>query len=596
MKALQHLNKYLFKYKFRILLGTLFIVISNVFALYPAQIIREAFNLVEAKISGQTITSDSFIASMFEGLSFPKVIMAFGLIVFALAILKGIFTFFMRQTIIIMSRLVEYDLKNEIFDHYQQMNISFYKEHNTGDIMNRISEDVSKVRMYLGPGIMYTINLITLFILVVSVMYSINPKLTLYSLTPLPILSLIIYYVSNRINKQSEKVQRQLSDITTHSQETYSGIKIVKSFSREAIFQDKLNEKNEQYRFLSMQLVKTNSFFHPTMLLLIGLSTIFTIYVGGLEYIEGNITLGNILEFIFYINMLTWPVTALGWVTSIIQRAAASQERINQFLSIKPEIKNPSSQPLNLVGDVEFKNVSFVYPESQIQALKNISFHLKKGEKLGVIGKTGSGKSALADLLLRNYDANEGTVLIDQKNINAINLEEFRENIGYVPQEVFLFSDTITNNIAFGYKNELPSTERIHEAAKNAAIFDNIMTFDKNFDTHIGERGVTLSGGQKQRISIARAIIKSPKILVLDDCLSAVDTETEDTILSNLNRIMEDKTAIIISHRISSVKNADRIIVLDQGEIVEEGTHEDLLNTNGIYHRTYHQQLLETKK
>ncbi|MCB0409533.1 MAG: ABC transporter, partial [Flavobacteriales bacterium] len=384
MKALKHLNKYLLKYKFRLLLGVLFVVISNIFGLYPAQIIRETFNLVESKLSGKVIESSSFFGDLFNELSFGKAILAFGGVVFALAIAKGIFTFFMRQTIIIMSRLIEFDLKNEIFNHFQHLDTSFYKENNTGDIMNRISEDVSKVRMYLGPGIMYTANLITLFALVIPVMFSINVKLTLYSLTPLPILSIIIYFVSNRINKQSEQVQAKLSDITTLSQETYSGIRILKSFVKEALFISKLNNENEAYRDNSMNLVRTNAVFFPVMMLLIGLSTIFTIYIGGLEYINGNITLGNILEFVFYINMLTWPVTAIGWVTSIIQRAAASQKRINEFLSTPSKIKNPSNEHFDLKGNIKFKEVSFTYPESGITALKNISFEIKQGETLAI--------------------------------------------------------------------------------------------------------------------------------------------------------------------------------------------------------------------
>lgn len=593
MKALKHLNKYLFKYKYRLLLGILFVIISNVFALYPAQIIRETFNLVESKLSGTKIESTSYLGDLFQNLSFGKAILAFGAIVFALAIAKGIFTFFMRQTIIIMSRLIEFDLKNEIFEHFQHLDTSFYKENNTGDIMNRISEDVSKVRMYVGPGIMYTVNLVCLFTMVIPVMFSINVKLTLYSLTPLPILSVIIYFVSNRINKQSERVQAKLSDITTLSQETYSGIRMLKSYVKENYFISKLFKENEEYRTNSMNLVRTNAVFFPVMMLLIGLSTIFTIYIGGMEYIEGNITIGNILEFVFYINMLTWPVTAIGWVTSIIQRAAASQTRINEFLSTPSKIKNPTNELFDLKGNIKFKDVSFTYPESGITAIKDISFEIKSGETFAIVGKTGSGKSTIINLILRNYDVSQGEILIDDNNIDVINLNQLRENIGFVPQEVFLFSDTIENNIAFGYKNGLPADNIIHEAAKNAAIYSSIIEFPNQFKTKLGERGITLSGGQKQRVSIARAIIKAPKILIFDDCLSAVDTETEDIILNNLERVMKNKTSLIVSHRVSSVKNADKILVIDNGKIIEEGTHQSLIELEKVYYKMYQQQLLE---
>ncbi len=606
MKSLNHLNKYLLKYKYRLLLGLLFVIISNVFGLYPAQIIRQAFDLADAQLNGTTLPNNSYLSSLFEGQSFTKTILLFGVIVLILAILKGIFTFFMRQTIIIMSRLIEFDLKNEIFNHYQQLDSSFYKKNNTGDIMNRISDDVSKVRMYIGPGIMYTMNLIVLFALVVPLMFSINVKLSIYSLIPLPILSVIIYYISNLINKQSEKVQAKLSDITTLSQETYSGIRIIKSYVKEKFFFAKLEKENETYRKHSMNLVKTHAYFFPIMMLLIGMSTIFTIYIGGNEYIANaanpllpeaeKLTKGNILEFVIYINMLTWPVTAIGWVTSIIQRAAASQTRINEFLSVHSTIINPSKDNLEIEGKITFDHVSFTYPESGIKALKNISFEVKKGETLAIVGRTGSGKSSIINLLLRNYDTNSGSILIDNKNIKTINLNKLRENTGLVPQEVFLFSDTIENNIAFGYKNELPDKSIIEKAAKDAAIYSNIIEFPKGFQTKIGERGITLSGGQKQRISIARAIIKNPKILIFDDCLSAVDTETEDIILNNLKLIMKDRTSIIVSHRVSSVKNADAILVIEKGEIIEKGTHESLLMAKGSYYETYKMQLLEEEK
>ncbi|PJB14628.1 MAG: ABC transporter [Flavobacteriales bacterium CG_4_9_14_3_um_filter_32_8] len=606
MKSLQHLNKYLFKYKYRLLLGLLFVAISNVFGLYPAQIIRQAFDLADAQLNGTTFPNNSYLSALFGGQSFTKTILLFGIIVLILAILKGVFTFFMRQTIIIMSRLIEYDLKNEIFNKYQQLDSTFYKENNTGDIMNRISDDVGKVRMYIGPGIMYTINLIVLFALVVPVMFSINVRLSIYSLIPLPILSVIIYYVSNLINRQSEKVQKKLSDITTLSQETYSGIRIIKSYVKEKFFFAKLEKENEDYRQYSMDLVKTHALFFPIMMLLIGMSTIFTIYIGGNEYIANvtnplipeakKLTKGNILEFVIYINMLTWPVTAIGWVTSIIQRAAASQKRINEFLSVHSSIINPTNDQLEIDGKITFDNVSFTYPESGIKALKNISFEVKKGETLAIVGRTGAGKSSIINLLLRNYDTNGGHILIDDKNLKTINLNKLRENTGLLPQDVFLFSDTIENNIAFGYKNELPDKSIIEKAAKDAAIYSSIIEFPKGFQTKIGERGITLSGGQKQRISIARAIIKNPKLLIFDDCLSAVDTETEDIILNNLKLIMKDRTSIIVSHRVSSVKNANIILVIEKGEIIEKGTHESLLKAKGSYYETYKIQLLEEEK
>jgi len=560
---------------------------------YPAQLIREALDLVESKLSGVAIESTSFLTVYIENIPITKVVLLYGGIVFAAAIIKGIFTFFMRQTIIISSRLIEFELKNEIYNHYQELDISFYKENNTGDIMNRISEDVSKVRMYLGPGIMYSLNLAALFVIIVPIMFSINVKLTIYSLLPLPVLSIIIYYVSNIINKQSTKVQAKLSDITTLTQETYSGIRIIKSFVKENYFTAQLEKENENYKNRSMDLVKTNAFFSPTMLLLIGLSTIFTIYVGGQEYIAGNISKGNILEFVIYVNMLTWPVTAIGWVSSIIQRASASQTRINEFLSTTSKIKNPSNEIIEIEGEIEFKNVSFTYPESGINALKDISFNVKQGETLAIVGKTGSGKSSIVNLLLRNYDVNNGEVLIDGKNIKSINLNNYRENVGFVPQDIFLFSDTIENNIAFGYKNKLPEKEVIEQAAKDAAIYTSIIGFEKGFKTRVGERGVTLSGGQKQRVSIARAIIKAPKILIFDDCLSAVDTETEDIILTNLSKIMKNKTSIIVSHRISSIRNANHIVMIENGELIEKGTHQELIAAKGAYYKMYQKQLME---
>ena len=613
--SLKYLNKYLRKYRFRLVLGILFVAVSNVFAIYPAQIIREAFNAVaEAEeLEGLSSLSSnqkeaneliepnespeiSFFTRLIEDMSLNEAMLFFAGLVLLMAILAGLFTFFTRQTVIIMSRLIEFDLKNEIYDHYQALDMAFYKRNNTGDIMNRISEDVSRVRMYLGPGIMYTTNLVTRFVLVVAVMLSIDVELTLYALAPLPILSILIYYVSNQINMKSERVQAQLSRLSTFSQESFSGIRIIKSFVKEKYMNDSLKREAEDYKDKNLVLVKLEAFFFPIMLMLIGLSTILTVYIGGIKTIAGEIQLGNIAEFIIYVNMLTWPVTALGWVTSLVQRAAASQTRINEFLETEPEIQNPSQEPIDLIGDIEFKNVSFVYPESGTLALDEISFKVKTGETLAIVGKTGSGKSTIADLICRLFDRSSGEILIDGKQIDQVNLNALREEIGYVPQEVFLFSDSIRNNISFGIKETDLPFERIQQAAKDAAIHDNIADFSAQYETVLGERGITLSGGQKQRISIARAIIDEPKILIFDDCLSAVDTETEEKILNSLKRIMKGRTSIIISHRLSSVKQADQILVLDEGKIAEQGKHNDLLNQKGIYFETYQKQLLEDQK
>lgn len=613
MKSLRYLNKYLWKYKYRLIWGILFVAVSNIFAIYPAQIIRVAFDEVanstelqelnKSTDESQTYDNQSLgvITDFAENMDLTQKLLFFASLVMLLALLKGLFTFFMRQTIIVMSRLIEYDLKNEIYAHYQALSMSFYKRNNTGDIMNRISEDVSRVRMYLGPGIMYTVNLIVLFVMVISVMLSINPELTFYALTPLPILSILIYYISNKINKKSEIVQEQLSNLSTFSQESFSGIRIIKSFVKEQYMNNVLKKEAEDYKDKNLDLVKLEAFFFPVMMMLIGLSTILTVYIGGIKVIEGQgaegtLTLGNIAEFIIYVNMLTWPVTALGWVTSLVQRAAASQKRINEFLQTVPEIQNQELNATPIEGKIEFKDVSFVYPESGTVALKDINFKVKTGETLAIIGKTGSGKSTIADLICRVFDSSEGEVLIDETNIKRVNLNDLRGNIGYVPQEVFLFSDSIKNNIALGLKAEDTPLEQIETAAQQAVIHDNIVKFKNQYDTELGERGITLSGGQKQRISIARAIIAKPKILILDDCLSAVDTETEEKILANLKKIMATTTAVIVSHRISSVQHADQILVLEDGKVIERGNHEELIAKKGYYFETYQKQLLEDEK
>lgn len=590
MKQLAYLNKFFYKYRWRLLPGILFVITSNFFAVLPAQVIRIAFDLVTENIA---------IYRLFNGFDrqdliaeiFGKSLLLFGLSILILALVRGIFLFFMRQTIILMSRHIEYDLKNEIYRHYQKLSMAFYRWNNTGDLMNRVTEDVSRVRMYIGPAIMYTINTSVLFILIIVAMFSVNSRLAIYSLMPLPLLAITIYYVHTIINERSEKIQEQLSSLSSFVQETFSGIRVIKAYVREADIQKKFSQESENYKSHSMSLVQIQALFFPMMLLLVGLSTIITVYVGGVEVMKGTITGGNIAEFIVYVTQLTFPVTSLGWVTSLIQRAAASQKRINEFLETKPEITSFSNEKIPLKGGIEFKNVNFTYPDTGIQAIKNISFKVNPGQFLAIIGRTGSGKSTIANLLMRMYDADKGSILIDGRPIDSLNLNDFRNQTGFVPQETFLFSETIYNNIAFG----LPATEpgMVEYAAKNAAVYQNIMEFDKGFETLIGERGITLSGGQKQRLSIARAIIKEPQILIFDDCLSAVDTRTEEEILNNLGRVMKDKTSILIAHRVSTIKNADKILVMDSGELVEQGTHDSLMVLKGIYFELYEKQLLE---
>ena len=590
MKELAYLNKFFYKYRWRLLPGVLFVIISNLFAVLPAQVIRIAFDLVNENIA---------LFRLFNGFNrqeliskiFGQSLLFFGVIVLLLALIRGLFLFFMRQTIILMSRHIEYDLKNEIYFHYQKLSMAFYRRNNTGDLMNRVTEDVSRVRMYLGPAIMYTINTIVLFILVIISMFNVNARLTVFSLLPLPLLAITIYYVHSMINHRSEKIQQQLSALSSFVQETFSGIRVIKAYVREDDIRRKFNIESENYKSHSMSLVQIQALFYPMMLLLVGLSTIITVYIGGVEVINGNISSGNIAEFIVYVNQLTFPVMSLGWVTSLIQRAAASQKRINEFLNTNPEINSISGEKTVLQGNITFKNVSFKYPVTGIQAIKNISFEVKNGEFLAIIGRTGSGKSTIANLLMRMYDADEGQILLDGKPIGQLDLQHFRQQIGFVPQEVFLFSDTIYNNIAFGMT--FTEQDKVELAAKNASVFDNIMEFSKGFDTMIGERGITLSGGQKQRLSIARAIIKEPQVLIFDDCLSAVDTRTEEEILNNLSRIMKDKTSILIAHRVSTIKNADRILVLDNGEIIEQGTHNKLMALKGVYFDLFEKQLLE---
>ncbi|MCP4883049.1 MAG: ABC transporter ATP-binding protein [Flavobacteriales bacterium] len=582
MKALKYLNKFFFKYRSRLILGILITVVSKVFALQIPQLIKESLNVVE-DYSNNLITDLEVVKSQ---------LIINILYIIGAALLAGFFTFLMRQTLIVMSRLIEFDLKNEIFEQYEHLSLNFYKRNRTGDLMNRISEDVGKVRMYFGPAIMYTMNMLVLFIIAITKMWNIDTKLTLYTLLPLPILSVSIYFLSRIINKRSNIVQQYLSKLTTYAQETFSGINVVKAYTIENFTSHSFTELANTSRDKNISLYKAQALFFPLMLLLIGISNILVIYIGGMQYINGEINnIGIIAEFIIYVNMLTWPVAVVGWVTSIIQQAEVSQRRINEFLEEKPDIKNYELKKSEIIGDIEFKEVSFTYEDTDIRALDHISFKIKQGETLAILGRTGSGKSTIAALIARLYDVSDGTILIDDKPIKQINLDSLRESIGFVPQDAFLFSDTIKDNIKIG--NQEATDEQVEQAAKSAYIYNNIIGFSEQFDTLVGERGVTLSGGQKQRISIARALISNPEILIFDDCLSAVDTETEEIILQNLNEATKDKTTIIISHRASSVKNADHIIILEEGKIVEAGTHAELIERTGYYQDIYNQQLEE---
>ncbi len=588
VKELSYLNKYLLKYKYHIFFGLLFIIISNVFAIIPAQIVRRAINLVEENVSlfrayeGFTLRDEIYRI-------FASSILVYGVSILVLALLKGLFTFFTRQTIIVMSRLVEFDLKNEVYQHYQVLPMSFYRRHNTGDMMARISEDVSRVRMYLGPAIMYGLNLATLFLMLIPYMFSVNATLTWYTLLPLPFLSISIYYVNNIINRKSEAIQRSLSALSTYVQEAFSGIRVLKSFVREQDSSNNFVKASDEYKDKSIDLERVNALFMPLIMALVGLSSVITVFVGGTEVIRGAISPGVIAEFIIYVNMLTWPVASLGWITSIVQRAAASQKRINEFLKEKNNIVSEDELKKEIEGNISFKDVSFVYPDSGIKALDNISFEVAAGQSIAIVGTTGSGKSTIANVIPRMYDVTKGEVLIDNIPIKDYGIYSLRSQIGYVPQDIFLFSDTIFDNIAFGTVQL--SDEQVREAAYAADLKNTIEDFPEGFATRVGERGVTLSGGQKQRVSIARAIARDPKILILDDCLSAVDTKTENTILNSLKKIMKNRTTIIISHRVSSAKLADKIVVLDDGHIVEQGTNESLLATNGVYKELYDKQL-----
>ena len=569
MKHLKYLNKFLWKYKATLLLGLLFIVLTNIFAIYPAEFVRNALDSLIEKLNNQ------------ENENISLVLLKYGGLIVLFAILKGIFLYMTRQTIIVMSRKIEFDLKNEVFDHYQKLSIGFYKINKTGDLMNRITEDITKVRMYLGPAIMYSINLSVLFSLVIYKMFAVSKILSIFVLFPLPLLAISVYFVSNRINKKSERVQAQLSTVTSISQESFSGIRIIKSFTNEENTLKVFFNSCKEYTNRQIELIKIEAMFIPLIITLIGISTVLTIYIGGLEVFKGNITTGNIAEFIIYVNMLAWPVASVGWVTSLIQRASASQERINEFLKNVPEIKNTNEVKTNLNSDIIFNRVSLVYSDTNIRALDNVSFKILNNKQIGIFGKTGSGKTSIVNLICRLYDVSSGNIKINDLNLKNIDLNHLRSSIGYVPQDGYLFSGTIRENI--GFSSNMIDNNEIEIAAKKAEMIDEINSFPDKFETVIGERGVQLSGGQRQRLAIARVFYKNPEIYIFDDCLSAVDANKEQKILENLKKETNSKTTIIISHRISTLEKSDNIIVMDEGKIIEEGTHSELLSNDSFY-------------
>jgi len=584
MKSLLYLNKYLYKYRVRLLSGLLFVILSGWLKVYSVEFVKDSVDWVTKNIS----QSNGFMPADIGHL------LKLGFIFFALTVVSGIFLFLTRQTIIVTSRLIEFDLKNEVFEHYQNLDLAFYKRNNTGDLMNRISEDVSSVRNYVGPAIMYTTNTATIVAFTLIFMIKINLVYTLYVFSPLPILYFSVYYISNLINNRSTLVKQQLSILFSKAQESFSGIRVIKSYMLEKTLGDDFEKHCLDYKKKNMYLVNADALFQPFLMFLIGISLVLIIYIGGRQMLQGKVTSGDVLAFVLYVNYLTMPVASVGWITSLVQKAAASQTRINEFLESEPTIKSEEGVDVPIEGELEFSNVSFVYPDTGIKALEDISFKVGKQESIGIVGKTGSGKSTIAQLICRLYDTTSGIIWVDGKNIRRIPLSSLRSHVGYVPQEVFLFSDTIAANIAFstdGSKEDL--RKRVEQSAKDAAIYDNIMEFNDGFDTYVGERGVTLSGGQKQRVSIARAMLKAPNILVLDDCLSAVDTNTEQEILFNLQRYMEGRTTIIISHRVSSVKMCDKILVLEKGRVAEYGTHNELISAKSHYRDMYEMQLAE---
>jgi ATP-binding cassette subfamily B protein len=574
---LKVLNPFFVKYKWHFLGGLLFVFLSVAFKIYPAVIVRKSSNMVMDLLRHPELPRDN------------SVFVIHGLQLIALALISGFFLFLTRQTVIVMSRHIEYDQKNQVYKHYQELDAGFFKTHTTGDLMNRISEDVGRVRMYTGPAIMYLANTIVTTFTVLGFMLSVNARLTLIVFLPLPVLSVLIYLVSDMINKQSTKVQEELGNVTTQAQESFSAIRVIKAYAREKFFGEEMAVKSGTYRQSALRMANIEALFGPSMALMIGLSVLLTVWYGGKLTIEGKIEAGNIPEFIIYVFAMTWPFASLGWVTSLIQRASASQQRINEFLDTKPQMANSNHSDYGIKGEIEFRNVSFTYPENNVTALKNISFKLKQGETLGITGPVGSGKSTIITLLTRQYDVKQGEILLDEKRLKDHNLELYRKHCGVVPQEVFLFSDTIKNNIAFG-AHEKANDAAVENVAKKAGVYENIISFPDKFETQVGERGVTLSGGQKQRISIARALIGKPRILIFDDCLSAVDTETEELILGNLKEEMKNRTSIVISHRISSLRQANQILYMKDGEIVESGTHEELLALRKNYYALYQLQ------
>lgn len=594
VKNLAALNHYILRYKWKFLMGFLFVALSNYFNVLQPQMVRQALDLVVQNISLYRM-QQGFAHQTDLYKSIGTGLLIFGLLVILFALLMGFFMYWMRQTIIVMSRLIEYDIRKDIYLHYQTLDQAFFRRNKTGDLMARITEDVSKVRMYLGPGILYAMNLITLFILVVGSMVKVNLELTIYTLAPLPLLSISIYYISNIINRKSEVIQRQLSRLNSIAQEIYSGIRVVKSYVQEKFLVKYFDEECRDYQEKSMQMVTADALFFPIIIFFIGISSVLSIYIGGIKVNQGLITAGNIAEFVIYINMLTWPVTAIGWIASIVQQAEASQKRLNEFLDTESTIKNPDKDAKPLSGNVQFDNVSFIYPDTGVDALKKVSFQLKAGEKLAILGRTGSGKSTICDLLLRMYDVSDGYIRLDGTDLRALRLEDIRKNIAYVPQDVFLFSDTIADNISFGLDAN-PPEEVLDRYAEYASVQEEIDSLPNRYNAMVGERGVTLSGGQKQRISIARALIKDPKIVVLDDCLSAVDTKTERQILDHLQSGLSKKTVIMVTHRVTGITNFDHILVLDKGRMVEYGNHDSLYARQGYYFKMVEQQRLEEEQ